>query len=273
MGFKFRGYGFTCRSTGKGTPRTKTSKGARSAHSQIKLGKMSGSFTRRLLVRPIDWKLIARFFDEVVKYATAIKTGTTRPEIILRRFARSNNMHPTYRALAEFGRAIKTIFACRYLRFEEFRREIQEGLNVMENWNSATNFVYFGRGGEITSNRKEDQEIAVQSLHLLQNCMVYVNTQMYQSVLSAPAWRDRMSPEDFRGITPLIYNHVKPTQNACVESFNARVRDEYLNEEVFSSLKMRDTSWRSGDTPLTTKDYIQCGEDGLRTSPAIRLDS
>jgi putative transposase len=29
----------------------------------------------------------------------------------------------------------------------------------------------------------------------------------------------------------------KPTQNAFVESFNARVRDECLNEEVFSSLK------------------------------------
>lgn len=164
----------------------------------------------RLMVRPIDWKLIARYFDEMVKYATAMKTGTTSPEIILRRFARSNNLHPTYKALAELGRAIKTIFVCRYLRFEEFRREIQEGLNVMENWNSATNFVYFGRGGEITSNRKEDQEIAVQSLHLLQNCMVYVNTQMYQSILSEPQWKDRMSPEDFRGITPLIYNHVNP---------------------------------------------------------------
>ena len=29
----------------------------------------------------------------------------------------------------------------------------------------------------------------------------------------------------------------KPTQNAFIESFNARLRDECLNEEVFSSLK------------------------------------
>jgi len=39
----------------------------------------------------------------------------------------------------------------------------------------------------------------------------------------------------------------KPTQNAFVESFNARVRDECLNEEVFSSLKdarHKLTKWR-----------------------------
>ena len=80
----------------------------------------------------------------------------------------------------------------------------------MENWNGATNFVYFGRGGEITSNRREDQEIAIQALHLLQNCMVYVNTNMFQSVLAKPEWRNLMKPEDYRGITPLIFNHVTP---------------------------------------------------------------
>ena len=46
--------------------------------------------------------------------------------------------HPTYKALAELGWAIKTIFLCRYLRLERFRREIHEGLNVVENWNSTT---------------------------------------------------------------------------------------------------------------------------------------
>lgn len=168
-----------------------------------------GPMTRRA----IDWKLIIQQYDEMVKYAAAMKAGTSSPEVILRRFMRTNNTHPTYKALAELGRAIKTIFACRYLRFESFRQEIQEGLNVMENWNSATKFVHFGRGGEISSNRREDQEIAVQALHLVQNCMVYVNTQMYQNILSAPKWQERLTPEDYRGITPLIYFHVNPYGN------------------------------------------------------------
>ncbi len=164
-----------------------------------------------VLTRPINWHEIERQYNEMVKYASAMKTGTSDPETILRRFTRkSTTMHPTYKALAELGRAIKTIFVCRYLRFEKFRQEINEGLNVMENWNSATNFVHFGRGGEISSNRKEDQAIAVQALHLLQNCLVYVNTHMYQEILSKPEWEGKMTAEDLRGITPLIYAHVNP---------------------------------------------------------------
>jgi hypothetical protein len=71
-------------------------------------------------------------YDQMVKYATAVRLGTAETEAILRRFARNNVQHPTYRAFAELGKAVKTVFLCRYLHSEELRREIQEGLNVIE---------------------------------------------------------------------------------------------------------------------------------------------
>ena len=120
-----------------------------------------------ILSGTIDWAEIERQYDEMVKYAAAMRHRTADPEAILRRFARAGVMHPTYKALAELGRAIKTIFLCRYLRSEAFRREINDGLNVVENWNSANGFVFFGKGGEIATNRIEDQEISALSLHLL----------------------------------------------------------------------------------------------------------
>ena len=94
----------------------------------------------------------------MVKFAAAMQTRTAGPEAILRRLARAEVMHPTYKALSEFGRAIKTIFICRYLRQEAFRREINEGLNVVENWKSANGFVFFGKGGEMATNRIDEQE-------------------------------------------------------------------------------------------------------------------
>ena len=61
-----------------------------------------------VLSKPIDWELIRRQYDEMVKYATALRLGTAEAEAILRRFTRENVQHPTYKALAELGKAVKT---------------------------------------------------------------------------------------------------------------------------------------------------------------------
>lgn len=44
----------------------------------------------------------------------------------------------------------------------------------------------------------------------MQASLVYVNTRMLQTVLLEPKWAGRMTSEDYRGLTPLIYSHVNP---------------------------------------------------------------
>ena len=102
------------------------------------------------------------------------------------------------------------MFLCRYLGSEAFRREIHERLNVVENWNSANGFIFFGRGGEVATNRQEDQEISVLALHPLQNCLVHVNTLMAQRVLADPKWAAMTTKDDDRKLRLLIYAHVNP---------------------------------------------------------------
>ena len=47
-------------------------------------------------------------------------------------------------------------------------------------------------------------------LHLLQICLVYINTLMIQRVFTDDTWMRRMTAEDLRALTPLIYTHVTP---------------------------------------------------------------
>jgi len=99
---------------------------------------------------------------------------------------------------------------CRYLHSEALRREIHEGLNVIETWNGANSFILYGKGGEIATNDLENQELTMLALHLLQICLVYINTLMVQRVLTEPDWTQRMLRDDLRALTPLIYAHVTP---------------------------------------------------------------
>ena len=175
-----------------------------------------------LLTRPIHWDLIAAQYDEMIKFTTALRLGTADAATILRRFTRSNRQHPTYNALAELGKALKTSFLCDYLRLESLRRDIHEGLQVIEQWNSANDFILYGKGGELASNRLEDQELAMLSLHLLQVSLVYINTLMIQQVLAEPAWQDRLTRADLRALTPLLWAHVNPYGTFALD-MNARL--------------------------------------------------
>ena len=48
------------------------------------------------------------------------------------------------------------------------------------------------------------------ALHLLQICLVYINTLMIQRVLTEPDWTQRMLPDDLHALTSLVYVHLTP---------------------------------------------------------------
>jgi TnpA family transposase len=166
---------------------------------------LAGTFARA-----IRWEPIQQQYDEMVKAAVALKRGTATAEAILKRYSAYNVTHPTSKALAEVGKAEKTIFLCEYLASRETPREVHDGLNVVENWNATNDVMCYGRQGELATNSHEQQEIVTLSRQLLQNCLMLINTLLLEHTIAREGLWERLSAEDRRALTPLFHGHINP---------------------------------------------------------------
>ena len=162
------------------------------------------------LTRPVRWDVIENNYDLMMKYATAIRLRTASTEAILRRFT-SETTHPAYAAMPELGRAQRTIFLARWLHHRDLQRETTAALNVVENYNGVNDYIRFGKSGQLSSNRREEQELSMLCLHILQSCLGFINTLMIQDILAGPQWADVLGDADRRGLTPLFTSNMTPT--------------------------------------------------------------
>jgi TnpA family transposase len=161
------------------------------------------------LTRPIRPEIIENNYDLMIKYATAIRQGTASTEALLRRF-QGETTHPAYTAMLELGRAQRTIFLAHWLRNRDLQRETESGLNVVENYNGVNDYIRFGKRGELASNRREEQELGMLCLQILQSCLAFINTLMIQDTLAQPEWAHTLTDVDQRGLTPLFHSNMTP---------------------------------------------------------------
>ena len=163
-----------------------------------------------LSTKTIDWDLIAQQYDQIVKYTTALRLGTAEAEQVLRRFTRGGPKHPDVPGDRGAGAGGADLFVCDYLADVEMRQEIHEGLQVVENWNSANKDLFYGKDGDLAGADKESQEVSMLALHLLQSALVHVNTLLMQEVLADPKWAAPLTEADRRALSPLFWTHVNP---------------------------------------------------------------
>ena len=112
--------------------------------------------------------------------------------------------------MLEIGRAQRTIFLARWLDDRDLQRETDFRLNVVENYNGVNDYICFGKRGELSSNRREEQELSILCLHILQSTLGLINTLMIQDILARPEWSDVLTDADRRGLTPLFHTNMTP---------------------------------------------------------------
>jgi hypothetical protein len=161
------------------------------------------------MTRPIRWELIGQNYDQMIKYATAIRVGTASTEAILRRFTR-NASHPVYQAMLELGRAQKTIFLARYLRNRDLQREINEGTEPHRGVEPREHRHLLRQGRRVRQQPPRPAAARDARPAHPQAALVYVNTLMIQDILAEPEWANVLTAEDLRGLTPLFWAHVLP---------------------------------------------------------------
>lgn len=83
-------------------------------------------------------------------------------------------------------------------------------MQVVENWNSANEVVFYGKDGKLTGSDREHVDVSMLALHLLQSCLIYINTLLLQRVLDDPKWANRLTEEDRRALNALFWTHVNP---------------------------------------------------------------
>lgn len=163
-----------------------------------------------VLARPIRWDQVHEHYGDMVRHVVAAKERTAPVDSLLRRFNRNNPANQTYKGFLEVGKALKTIHNCKFLTDPSYRQKIHKGRNVVENWNSAIDFICYGGKAEIQTNDPEVQELTVLCLHLLQNALVLVNTFMLERVLYDNNYIHQMDEIDADAMTPLFTSNVNP---------------------------------------------------------------
>ncbi|OWK25030.1 hypothetical protein AJ87_14860 [Rhizobium yanglingense] len=145
-----------------------------------------------------NWDETEQQYDEMVKYAAAMQTRTANPEAILRRFARAEVMHPTYKALSELGRAVRR-YSCAATSPGDVPSRNPRGAQCRRILEQRQRLRLLRKGRRNRQQPDYEQEsLRPLALHLLQASRVYVNTRMLQTVLAG-------QPDRFRWLSRVSY--------------------------------------------------------------------
>jgi TnpA family transposase len=132
----------------------------------------------------IDWDLIERHYEDMLRVAVSIKVGMITPSTLLRRLGSKSRKSKLYFAFRELGRVIRTMFLLRYISDAHMRRTIHAATNKSEEFNQFAQWTFFGGNGVIAENLRHEQRKVIKYNHLVANMLILNNVHRMSKALS-----------------------------------------------------------------------------------------
>jgi TnpA family transposase len=168
----------------------------------------------RLARHRITPGLIAEQWEDILRVAGSLSTGTVRASELLRVLQGGGRPTRLGRAIAELGRIAKTLHLLSWIDSEQVRRTTSIGLNHHEGRHSVARIIFHGNRGELRQPYREGQEDQLGALGFALNALVLWNAQyMDDAVAYLRAGGHEITDEDLKRLSPLQHKHIKMLGN------------------------------------------------------------
>jgi TnpA family transposase len=156
---------------------------------------------------PIDVDHAHAQWDELLRVATSIRSGTVTASAMLKKLSAYPRQNGLAVALRELGRLDRSLYMLRWLLDLDLRRRAQTGLNKGEARNALARAIFFCQLGELRDRTFENQVYRASGLNLVVAAVILWNTR-YLELAAADLG---IGPETMRHVAPLGWEHLSLT--------------------------------------------------------------
>lgn len=175
-------------------------------------GLIPGDEIGPLVAAPIDEKLIAAHWDDILRLAASIRTGVTSASAMLERLGSYPRANGLALALREIGRVERTLFTLDWIENPEERRRATQELNKGEAENALKRAIFFHRLGRLRDHGIQSQSHRANALNLVAGAIVLWNTTYLEAALRQHERNGYLVPNEFlRHLSPLGWQHINLT--------------------------------------------------------------
>jgi TnpA family transposase len=174
----------------------------------------TGRLAEHPIVKPlikgtINQALIVEQWDELLRLAGSIKLGWVTASLLIGKLQSFAQQNVVARALAEYGKLVKTSFIMRYYTSESYRHRIEAQLNKGEGLHALREFIFYANRGQLRKHALEEQADQANCLTLVTNAVVVWNTVYMTAVLEQLKAEGRSVEEaDLAHLSPTRFEHI-----------------------------------------------------------------